>query len=273
MTDRRSLAATARWTAAARAAETTREDALIRDPWAERLAGPTGLAWLRQRTPESVLPMILRARYFDDWLQDILERGLIQQIVLPAAGLDTRAFRLPWPTGARCFELDRPGVVGRKEQILAAEGARARCERHTIAADVAGGWPQALIEAGFERAQPSGWLLEGLFFYLPTATIVRVLDEVTRLAAPGSRLGFDVINAAMLTSPWTRAWVDMQAAAGAPWIGTLEDPVGFLAARGWQATLTQAGQPDASHGRWRLPVIPTTMPEMPHDWFVTAERQ
>jgi hypothetical protein len=95
---------------------------------------------------------------------------------------------------------------------------------------------------------------------------------VTRLAAPGSRLGFDVINGAMLISPWTRPWVDMQAAAGAPWIGTMDDPVGFLAARGWRASLTQAGQPDASHGRWRLPVIPTAMPDMPHDWFVTAER-
>lgn len=272
MTDRRSLAATARWTAAARAAETAREDGLVHDPWAERLAGPAGLAWLRHRTPESVLPMVLRTRYFDDWLQEILERGLIQQVVLPAAGLDTRAFRLAWPAGARCFELDRPGVIGRKEQVLTAEGARPRCERRTIAADLTGGWPQALIEAGFDRARPSAWLLEGLFFYLPTAAIGRVLAEVTRLAAPGSRLGFDVINAAMLTSPWTKPWVEMQAAAGAPWIGTLDDPVGFLADRGWQATLTQAGQPDASHGRWRLPVIPTTMPDMPHDWFVTAVR-
>ena len=272
MTTRLSLAATARWTAAARAAETARADALVHDPWAERLAGPAGLAWLRQRTPESVLPMVLRTRYFDDWLQEILERGLIQQVVLPAAGLDTRAFRLAWPAGARCFELDRPGVIGRKERVLTAQGARPRCERRTIAADLSGGWPRGLIEAGFERDRPSAWLLEGLFFYLPTATIGRVLDEVTRLAAPGSRLGFDVINGAMLTSPWTRPWVDMQAAAGAPWIGTLDDPVGFLAARGWQASLTQAGQPDASHGRWRLPVIPTAMPDMPHDWFVTAER-
>ena len=168
--------------------------------------------------------------------------------MLPAAGLDTRAFRLPWPTGARCFELDRPGVIGRKEQVLAAEGARARCERQTIAADLAGGWPQALIEAGFERGQPSGWLLEGLFFYLPTATIVRVLDEVTRLAAPGSRLGFDVINAAMLTSPWTRPWVEMQAAAGAPWVGTLDDPVRFLAAP-WLAGHAYPGRPARCQSR------------------------
>ncbi|MGZ8437255.1 MAG: hypothetical protein ACXWXR_01785 [Candidatus Limnocylindrales bacterium] len=95
---------------------------------------------------------------------------------------------------------------------------------------------------------------------------------MTALAAPGSRLGFDIVNAAVLTSPWTRSWVAMQADAGAPWVGTMDDPVGFLAGRGWRAALTQAGQPDANHGRWTLPVIPTTAPDMPHSWFVTAER-
>ena len=96
---------------------------------------------------------------------------------------------------------------------------------------------------------------------------------MTDLAVPGSQIGFDIINGPMLTSPWTRSWVDMQADAGAPWIGTMDDPVRFLADRGWQATLTQAGQPDANHGRWSLPVIPTTMPDMPHNWFVTAQKR
>lgn len=85
-------------------------------------------------------------------------------------------------------------------------------------------------------------------------------------------MGFDIINGVVLTSPWTRPWVEMQAAAGAPWIGTMDDPVRSLAERGWQATLTQAGQPDANHGRWPLPIIPTTMPGMPHNWYVTAAR-
>jgi hypothetical protein len=65
----------------------------------------------------------------------------------------------------------------------------------------------------------------------------------------------------------------MQAAAGAPWLGTIEDPVGFLAERGWAPSLTQAGQPDADYGRWTLPVVPTSVPDFPHYWFVTATRQ
>ncbi len=52
----------------------------------------------------------------------------------------------------------------------------------------------------------------------------------------------------------------------------MEDPVAFLEARGWTASLTQPGAPDASYGRWRLPVIPVSMPGMPHSWYVTAVR-
>ena len=92
------------------------------------------------------------------------------------------------------------------------------------------------------------------------------------MVAPGSWLGFDIINGAVLTSPWTKPWVDMQAREGAPWIGTLDDPESTLASLGWTATLTQAGQPDANHGRWTLPVIPVKIPDMPHNWFVTAHK-
>jgi hypothetical protein len=76
----------------------------------------------------------------------------------------------------------------------------------------------------------------------------------------------------VLTFPYTKAWVEMQAQAGAPWCGMMEDPEAFLAERGWTASLTQAGQPDANYGRWKLPVIPTRMPDMPHSWLVTARR-
>ena len=66
--------------------------------------------------------------------------------------------------------------------------------------------------------------------------------------------------------------LDMQAHSGAPWIGTMDDPEGFLAARGWEATLTQAGQAEANYGCWPFPVLPTRMPGMPHHWLVVARR-
>jgi methyltransferase (TIGR00027 family) len=194
------------------------------------------------------------------------------QVVLLGAGLDTRSFRLPWPAGTSVFELDREAVLDHKERVLSRGGATPRCHRQVVVADLREDWPVALAESGFDTRQAAAWLLEGLLFYLPVDRLVRVLDQVTAHAALGSRLGFDIVNAAVLTSPYTRPWVDMQAAAGAPWLGTMEDPVGFLAERGWDAALTQAGQPDANHGRWTLPVVPTSLPDFPHSWFVTATR-
>jgi methyltransferase (TIGR00027 family) len=267
------LGTTARWTAAVRAKEREREDRLFDDPWAATLAGQEGQAWMEQRSADSVIPIVLRTRFFDDWLQRITLQNEIWQVVLMAAGLDTRAFRLNWPEHTRLFELDQPAVLEYKEQILRSAGAQPTCTRQMVQVDLTASWKEVLVQAGFDPQQPSGWLLEGFLFYLPNESLTHLLDEVTGLAAPGSYMGFDIINSAVLTSPWTRPWVEMQAQSGAPWIGTLDDPAGFLAARGWKTTLTQAGQPEANHGRWPYPVFPTTLPDMPHSWLVIAHKE
>ncbi len=267
-----SLEATARWTAAVRAAETGRDDRLFNDPWAAALAGAEGASWLATRPPGSTLPIAIRTRYFDDWLRDVAIDDGIRQVVLLAAGLDTRAYRLPWASATTVFELDRPAVLEEKRDALASAGAMPACQRRPVVADLSGDWEGALVDAGLDPAARTAWLLEGLLFYLSRDVIDRILDGVTRLSAPGSRLGFDIVNGHVLTSPWTRAWVEMQAAAGAPWIGSMDDPAAELASRGWIAAVTQPGSPGANHGRWTLPVVPPEMTEMPHSWYVTAER-
>ena len=267
------LSATAYWTAAVRALETERADSLFQDPWARQLAGETGAAWLIERTPESVVPIVLRTRYFDDALQQIAHQDGIRQVVILAAGLDTRAYRLAWPGGMRFYELDQANVLGYKAHVLGMTGAKPSGERHSLAVDLTSRWQDVLLKSGFDPAQPAGWLLEGFLFYISNANLVSILDEVCKLAAPGSWMGFDIVNSLVLTSPYTRKWVEMQAQAGAPWIGTLDDPLGFLSTRGWRGSLSQAGAADANHGRWTLPVIPVGMPEMPHNWYVTAWKE
>jgi methyltransferase (TIGR00027 family) len=266
------LGSTARWTASVRALETEREDRLFADPWAVALAGEAGRAWIEKRPADSVNPIIIRTRYFDDFLQRATSEEKVHQVVLVAAGLDTRAFQLNWPGETRIFELDQPSILADKDRILGSAGASPNCERHSIGIDLTTSWKEALIEGSFDPLLGSAWLLEGFLFYLTSENIRQILEIITDLAVPGSWLGFDIINSAMLTSDLTRKWVEMQAEAGAPWIGTMDDPLGFLAARGWVGSLTQAGAPEANYGRWSLPVIPTLMPGLPHNWFVTAVR-
>ena len=266
------LTHTAYWTAAVRALEHARPDRLFSDPWAQALAGEIGAAWIAGRTPESVVPIVLRTRYFDDFLLRIVEQYPIRQVVMLAAGLDTRAYRLPWPAGTRFFELDQAELLAYKAHVLQMAGANPAGALHSIPIDLSSDWPAALRQHGFDPAHPAVWMLEGFLFYLAEADLVKILDGVCQLAAPGSWLGFDCINSLVLTSPYTRKWVEMQAAQGAPWIGALDDPLGFLAERGWKADMTQAGAPEADHGRWTLPVFPVLMPGMPHNWYVTARK-
>ena len=105
------LAATARWIAAARAAETGRPDRLLEDPWAAALAGPEGEDWLGARAGSPALAvMIIRARFFDDFLRRVTVPGGAGQVVLLGAGLDTRGYRLAWSGRVQMFELDQPEV-------------------------------------------------------------------------------------------------------------------------------------------------------------------
>jgi methyltransferase (TIGR00027 family) len=263
------LGATAYWAAGVRALESAREDRLFNDPWSAALAGPEGMAWAEGRGANSI-SMVIRTRYFDDFLQRVVVDFGVRQVVILAAGLDTRAFRLGWLEGARLFELDQPDVLRYKEQVLQAAGAKEVCERHTIEVDLNSAWEASLTAGGFALHQPSVWLMEGFLFYLGNEHIHQLLEKASGLAVQGSWIGFDIVNALTLTSQWTRPWVEMQAAAGAPWLGTLDDPEGLLAGLGWKPALTQPGASDAAYERWTLPVIPLKMPGMPHHWLVTG---
>jgi methyltransferase (TIGR00027 family) len=267
------LGGTAYWTAGVRARESRREDRLFSDPWAAALAGETGENWCAQHTEESTLPIVVRTRYFDDFLRNISLRESIRNVVLMGAGLDTRAFRINWRPGVQFFELDQRVVLDYKETILHSLEAKPTCERQIICTNLTQPWKDALLESGFNPNKRSVWLLEGLLFYLPCESVGQILDAVDSLAATGSRLGFDIINSAVLSSHYTKAWIDMQAESGAPWISFMDDPEAFLAIRDWSAALSQAGQPDAHYGRWTLPILPTKVPNMPHYWFVTAKKE
>ncbi len=266
------LGSTACWTAAVRAAETARPDGLFKDPWAAELAGETGADWIGQRSPESTIPIVIRTRFFDDFVHRVVQDQTTRQVVILAAGLDTRAYRLLWPPATQLFELDQAEVLRQKEAVLQSAGAQAACQRHAVGMDLTQPWSQVLLDAGFDPQQATLWLLEGFLFYLDVPDILPILDRVNDLSAPGSWMGFDIVNGAVLSSAFTRAWVEMQAANGAPWKGTLDDPAGVLAERGWTAELTQAGAADANYGRWVLPVVPITLPNFPHNWYVTARK-
>src|SRR6202044_2153911 len=95
---------------------------------------------------------------------------------------------LAWPGGTTVYEIDQPQVIEFKSRTLAELGAQPTAYRRTVAVDLRAGWPAALQAAGFDPDQPSAGSAEGLLGYLPPEAQDRLLDTITALSAPGSRI-------------------------------------------------------------------------------------
>ena len=115
----------------------------------------------------------------------------MRQVVILAAGLDSRAYRLTWPAGTTIFELDRPQVLDFKREVLAGQGAQPRAERREVAVDLRDDWPQALRDNGFDATKPSAWIAEGLLIYLPATAQEQLFTGVDSLAGPGSHVAVE----------------------------------------------------------------------------------
>lgn len=271
------VARTARWTAAERALESARPDRLFEDPLAEVLAGEKGRALATSMAGDEASDnpwFAVRTRFYDDALiGSVRGCGAVAQVVLVAAGLDTRAYRLELPGELAWYELDRPELLALKDQILTEAGAAPRCGRYPVGVDLADEWTGPLMAAGFDPARPAVWLVEGLIFYLDRVTVHGLLDKITELSAPGSELLIDTIGQSLLDSPQMQSFRDRLAEVGTPWqFGTDRPEDDLLEPRGWRATLWLYSEIGTQLGRWPFPTFPRDTPEVPQSFLIHATR-
>ncbi|MDT5260004.1 MAG: hypothetical protein QOD10_5084 [Mycobacterium sp.] len=199
-----SVGSTALFVATARALEAQKPDPLAVDPYAElfcRAVGGPAADVLDGKEPDHPLKTVdfgehfvnfqgARTRYFDEYFRGAAEAG-VRQVVILAAGLDSRAYRLDWPAATTIFELDRPQVLDFKREVLTGNGAQPRAERREIAVDLRDDWPQALRDSGFDAAKPSAWIAEGLLIYLPATAQEQLFTGVDGLAGHGSHVAVE----------------------------------------------------------------------------------
>ncbi|EFG76886.1 methyltransferase, TIGR00027 family [Mycobacterium parascrofulaceum ATCC BAA-614] len=147
----------------------------------------------------------VRTHFFDEYFADAVEAG-IRQVVILAAGLDSRAYRLKWPDGMAVYEIDQPKVLQYKAEVLQQHGAAPTASRRPVPVDLRDDWPTALAAAGFDRTQPTAWLAEGLLPYLPSDAQDRLFDMFTALSAPHSQVAIEVfgMNSRSNSQRWLR---------------------------------------------------------------------
>ena len=271
---------TSRWVAASRARETESPGRLFVDPFARALAGDEGFAFLVAADrfkpgPPTTEPdpyLSIRTRFFDDALLGAVRGIPLEQVVLMAAGMDARAYRLDWPDGVTLYEVDRHEVLDYKESVLSDLRAQPRCARRIVPVDLREEWAGRLVDAGFDPARPSALLVEGLLVYLDESEVERLLAELSRLAQPGSWLGTDVVDNSLLDSPYMKPYLDEPDRLGCAWRFGTPEPEQLLARHGWSAAVVMPGESQADYGRWPYPVASRDMLGIPRSYLMTARR-
>jgi methyltransferase (TIGR00027 family) len=253
-----SVGATATMAAMCRAIATRTDRQLIDDPFAEPLVRAVGIDLLTrlatgEMAPDELVGQVaidgakVRTKFYDEFFLDATTAGITQVVIL-ASGLDSRAYRLPWPTWTVVYELDQPRVVEFKTRTLAELGAVPTADRRVAAVDLRDDWPAALRIAGFDPARPTAWSAEGLLGYLPPEAQDSLLDTITELSAPGSRVATEnrsnpkpgnedktKENLHLISERWRSHGYDPDM-AGLRYFGERNEAAPYLTDRGWALT-------------------------------------
>ncbi|KAA2255350.1 SAM-dependent methyltransferase [Solihabitans fulvus] len=265
---------TSQWTAAARALESERADApLFEDRFARELAAPKGFELLEKYRGGGLVEFVaIRTKFLDDTVENLLSGSEIRQVVLIAAGMDMRAFRLRWPADAVVYEVDHDALLAEKRRRLSTMDAQPFVRRQEVPADLAEDWVPRLTAAGFDPGKPTLWIAEALLFFLTEDQASTLLRAMASVSAPGSQLALDILSEQLLRSPATRFFLSALAKDGIPWLFGTDEPEEFLRPTGWDLrVLTEPGRPDAGEGRWPYEVQPREVPGVSRNWLIRAE--
>lgn len=233
---------------------------LLADPHAVPILGPEAQPHLKGKGLENALPhvramrsvIVGRSLLAEQTLAAAYERG-VRQYVLLGAGLDTFAYRNPWPD-LTVYEIDYPATAAWKQASLKQAGitppanvvyASIDFEAETITA--------GLKRAGVDVTKPMTFAWLGVIPYLTREAIFATLSDVASLPT-GTEIVFDYGEPRENLSPMMKAMHAVRAkrleAIGEPWI-TYFDPADLHAElkRIGFSEVEDFGR-DAANARW-----------------------
>lgn len=224
----RNVSDTARWVATYRARETSRKDALFRDPLAEQLAGERGRAIAKVASRHSEWALITRTKLIDDLVAEVVAEGYDVVLNL-AAGFDTRPYRLALPPELLWVEADLPALIREKAELIGRQ--QARCKLESVAVDLADpGARRAFLERYSALGKRVAVISEGLVIYLDESVVTELARDL--LAYPSLKSWILDFNSPRINAETVRS---MGATlSNAPFKFAPPNGVAFFEALGWR---------------------------------------
>ena len=253
---------TALWAAIHRAKESERPDAQFRDPFARRLAGERGeqiAAGLAISEADS-WSWMARTCLFDNLIAEAVQSGALMVVNL-GAGLDTRPYRMEWPDALTWVEIDLPGILDYKAEVLAADQPRCRLERIPLdLADIEA--RRARFRSLGDRAQNILVLTEGVLTYLTAEDVQKLAEDLAAVPAFRGWI-LDLASPGLLRM--LRQRTQSQFGDGAPPLQVAPDNgPEFFAPYGWRAVDVQSLLQTAAR-LGRLPAAMQPLALLPED--------
>ncbi len=237
----RNVSDTAKWVAEYRAMETDRPDAIFRDPYARKLAGPEGAQIVASlpRGKSFAWPMIVRTAVFDEIILDRVRAGADLVLNL-AAGLDARPWRLDLPATLRWADVDLPGILGQKVEIMRDE--RPRCRYEAVMLDLADVAKRRELFARLGAETRNALVVtEGLLIYLEPEQVAELARDLH--AQPGFRWWLLDLGSPQLLRFTQRSWgKNLQRA---PFKFAPAENTKFFEPHGWREVSYRATNEDA----------------------------
>jgi methyltransferase (TIGR00027 family) len=168
--------------------------------------------------------MAARARVAEDEAARLVNAGGGQYVIL-GAGLDTFAYRNPFPGKLRVFEVDQASTQTWKLERLDEAGITPGSDVAFVTVDFDVESPiDALTRAGWNPAVPTVFAWLGVTMYLERESVDRMLTEIGR--QKNATVIFDYAISPELLGPIERLVFDefakRVASAGEPWVSSFE---------------------------------------------------
>jgi methyltransferase (TIGR00027 family) len=228
----RNVSDTAHWVAMYRAMETDRRDALFRDPYARRLAGPRGEAIVTTmpRGRAMAWAMIVRTAVMDEIILRAVNRDGVRTVANLAAGLDARPWRLDLPMKLTWLDVDLPDIQQYKRDAL--QGEKPQCNLEWVPADLADADARRAVMAKVAASPgPALVITEGLLIYLEREQVMALATDLA--ATPNLRWWLIDIASPGLLKMMGRTW-GKGVSQSAPFKFAPEEDTAFFEPAGWK---------------------------------------